>query len=104
LQELADELEEGRAALSVSTSKRVVPKVLRLTWNGFPLHHHKVEKWGYLVPTEDALSVLQQVGRSFLSHSLKQCCGSMTFWGRIRIRGSMPLTNGSGSGSCFFRH
>jgi hypothetical protein len=32
---------------------------------------------------------------------LLQCCGSMTFWGwiriRIRIRGSMPLTNGSGS-------
>ncbi len=26
----------------------------------------------------------------------KQCCGSMTFW--IRIRGSVPLTNGSGSG------
>jgi hypothetical protein len=26
-------------------------------------------------------------------------------WIRIRIRGSMPLTNGSGSGSCFFfRH
>ncbi len=70
VQELADELEEGRAALSVSTSKRVVPKVLRLTWNGFPLHHHKVEKWGYLVPTEDALSVLQQVGHSFLSHPL----------------------------------
>ncbi len=25
-------------------------------------------------------------------------------WIRIRIRGSMPLTNGSGSGSCYFRH
>ncbi len=24
--------------------------------------------------------------------------------GWIRIRGSMPLTNGSGSGSCYFRH
>ncbi len=33
-----------------------------------------------------------------------QCCGSMTFLGWIRIRGSMPLTNGSGFGSCFFRH
>ncbi len=34
----------------------------------------------------------------------KQCCGSMTFWIRIRIqiRESMPLTNGSGSGSCCF--
>ncbi len=39
----------------------------------------------------------------------KQCSGSMGFfvwWIRIRIRGSMPLTNGSGcgSGSCYFRH
>jgi hypothetical protein len=36
--------------------------------------------------------------------SKKQCCGSMTFWGwiQIRIRGSMPLTKGSGS--CYFRH
>jgi len=25
-------------------------------------------------------------------------------WIRIRIRGSMPLTNGSGSKSCYFRH
>jgi hypothetical protein len=36
---------------------------------------------------------------------MNQCSGSMTFWGgiriQIRIRGSMPLTNGSGSGSIF---
>ncbi len=28
-----------------------------------------------------------------------KCTGSATFWVRIRIRGSVPLTNGSGSGS-----
>ncbi len=30
----------------------------------------------------------------------------MTFlgWIRIRIQGTMPLTNGPGSGSCYFRH
>ncbi len=28
----------------------------------------------------------------------------MLVWIRIRIRGFMPLTNGSGSGSCYFRH
>jgi hypothetical protein len=33
---------------------------------------------------------------------LFQCCGSMAFW--IWIRGSMSLTNGSGSGSCYFPH
>ncbi len=41
-----------------------------------------------------------------VNHSF-QCCGSMKFWNgsgsgfRIRIRGSIPLTNGSGS--CCFR-
>ncbi len=38
-------------------------------------------------------------GRTQIGFSLQQCCGSMTFvW--IRIRGSMPLTNGS----CYFCH
>jgi hypothetical protein len=60
-QELSDELDDGRPQLAVSTAKRVVPKVLRLTWNGYPLHHHKAEKWGYLVPTEDARAILDQV-------------------------------------------
>jgi hypothetical protein len=35
-------------------------------------------------------------------HKKNQCCGSMTFWVWIRIRGAMPLTNGSGS--CYFHH
>jgi hypothetical protein len=30
-------------------------------------------------------------------HCKETCCGSMTFFMRIRIRGSIPLTNGSGS-------
>ncbi len=34
----------------------------------------------------------------------EQCCGSVTFLVLIRIRGSVPLTYGSGSGSCSFRH
>jgi hypothetical protein len=35
-----------------------------------------------------------------------QCCGSMTYWcgsGSVECV-SMPLTNGFGSGSCYFRH
>ncbi len=32
-----------------------------------------------------------------------QCCGSVTVWVWIRTRGSLPLTYGSGSGSCFLR-
>jgi hypothetical protein len=28
---------------------QVVPKLLRLTWFGFPLHYSKTGKWGFLV-------------------------------------------------------
>jgi hypothetical protein len=40
------------------------------------------------------------------SRSYSQCCGStdILVWIRIWIRRSMPLINGSGSGSCYFRH
>ncbi|KFM78797.1 DNA polymerase subunit gamma-1, partial [Stegodyphus mimosarum] len=29
---------------------RCVPKLMRLTWDGFPLYHDAKHKWGYLVP------------------------------------------------------
>ena len=28
----------------------MTPLLLRLTWDGYPLHHDAKEKWGYLVP------------------------------------------------------
>lgn len=34
----------------ISTKMRVVPKLLRLTWLGYPLHHDEEHGWGYLVP------------------------------------------------------
>ncbi|ESO96346.1 hypothetical protein LOTGIDRAFT_239325 [Lottia gigantea] len=34
----------------ISTQMRVVPKLLRLTWDGYPLHFHVDHGWGYLVP------------------------------------------------------
>ena len=32
---------------------RVVPKLLRLTWLGYPLHHDEKHGWGYLVPGDE---------------------------------------------------
>lgn len=32
---------------------RVTPYLLRMTWNGHPLFHHKTKKWGYLVPQQN---------------------------------------------------
>ena len=41
--------EEGDI-LAVTTKRQVVPKLLKLTWDGFPLHYHRAHGWGYLVP------------------------------------------------------
>lgn len=34
----------------VSAQTRITPKLLRLTWDGFPLHYDETHGWGYLVP------------------------------------------------------
>ncbi|CAF3501411.1 unnamed protein product [Adineta steineri] len=34
----------------ISTKMRVVPKLLRLTWLGYPVHYDDKHGWGYLVP------------------------------------------------------
>ena len=34
----------------ISTSAQVVPKLLKLTWDGYPLHYSRQLGWGYLVP------------------------------------------------------
>ena len=59
-QDLADE-ENGKAFLNITLSKRVVPKILRLTWKGYPMHFDMEDKWGYLTPAPDAESVLEAV-------------------------------------------
>ena len=44
--------------------KEIVPRLLRLTWNGYPLHKDASRKWGYLVPdleqNPDELAEYQQ--------------------------------------------
>ncbi|XP_078097437.1 DNA polymerase subunit gamma-1 [Mustelus asterias] len=34
----------------ISLQMRVTPKLMRLTWDGFPLHYSETYGWGYLVP------------------------------------------------------
>jgi len=36
--------------MEISTSAQVVPQLLKLTWEGYPLHHSRELGWGYLVP------------------------------------------------------
>ncbi|XP_069362171.1 DNA polymerase subunit gamma-1, mitochondrial [Maniola hyperantus] len=37
-------------ANSVTTSMQITPKLLRLSWEGYPLHYLQTEGWGFLVP------------------------------------------------------
>lgn len=34
----------------ISLQMRVTPKLMGLTWDGFPLHYTDKHGWGYLVP------------------------------------------------------
>lgn len=48
---LCDRVQDGLVGPSeVSTSAQVVPKLLKLTWDGYPLFHSRALGWGYLVP------------------------------------------------------
>lgn len=40
----------------ISTQMRVTPKLMQLTWMGYPLHHTQKHGWGYLVPNDDPLA------------------------------------------------
>ncbi|XP_038218981.1 DNA polymerase subunit gamma-1, mitochondrial [Zerene cesonia] len=37
-------------ANNITTSMQITPKLLRLSWEGYPLHYIKGEGWGFLVP------------------------------------------------------
>lgn len=38
--------------LTITPKLRTIPKLLKLTWNGFPLHYNATHGWGYLVPDQ----------------------------------------------------
>ena len=37
----------------ISTQMRAVPKLMRLMWDGYAIHHDKKHGWGFLVPDSD---------------------------------------------------
>ncbi|XP_049878620.1 DNA polymerase subunit gamma-1, mitochondrial [Pectinophora gossypiella] len=37
-------------ANNITTSMQITPKLLRLSWEGYPLHYIQAEGWGFLVP------------------------------------------------------
>lgn len=57
-------------AQNISTSMKVVPKILNLTWENYPLHYIREHGWGFLVPYNRDLSIETQIP---LKELLQQC-------------------------------
>ncbi|XP_011629439.1 DNA polymerase subunit gamma-1, mitochondrial isoform X1 [Pogonomyrmex barbatus] len=55
---------------NISTSMQVVPKLLNLTWEKYPLHYIKDHGWGILVPYTDNLDIETKLP---LKNLLAQC-------------------------------
>ncbi|CAG9765430.1 unnamed protein product [Ceutorhynchus assimilis] len=54
----------------LSTSMKITPKLLSLTWEGFPLHYLKDKGWGFLVPFSDDLDYARKLP---LKQLLEKC-------------------------------
>lgn len=54
----------------ITASMRITPKLLNLTWEGFPLHYIKGLGWGFLVPFSEDIEVKRKVP---LAKLLEQC-------------------------------
>lgn len=47
---MSEEENWSPGATLISLQMRVTPKLMGLTWDGFPLHYTEKHGWGYLVP------------------------------------------------------
>lgn len=54
----------------ISTSMRITPKLLHLTWEGYPLHYIQGLGWGFLIPFTDDLDLAKSLP---LGQLLKTC-------------------------------
>ena len=46
----------------ISVQRRVTPKLLRMMWEGFPLHFDTKHGWGYLIPAVSLETILEAEG------------------------------------------
>ncbi|XP_041969619.1 DNA polymerase subunit gamma-1, mitochondrial isoform X2 [Aricia agestis] len=60
-------------ANNVTTSMQITPKLLRLTWEGYPLHHIKGEGWGFLVPFSRTQEEVEDEPKLPLNKLLETC-------------------------------
>ena len=75
-QELHEKDENGNWTFTGLTArKNIVPKLLRLTWMGYPLHRDETEKWGYLVPKKEDI----KKSSSATDETEEEDLGSLTY-------------------------
>lgn len=63
----------------ITTQMRITPKLMQLTWDGYPLHFHQEYGWGYLVPNDDLVAEYVKPDEShpyerFPIHELRKLC------------------------------
>lgn len=76
----------------ISTSSLVVPKILKLTWEGYPLHYNRGLGWGYLVPGRP-ISLTSETLRTSPQYPVRnavQVCSSL----QINEKYAKPATKG----------
>nr|XP_055048517.1 DNA polymerase subunit gamma-1 [Misgurnus anguillicaudatus] len=57
---MSEENDWSPVASLISVQMRVTPKLMGLTWDGYPLHYSSKHGWGYLVPgRKDNLEILE---------------------------------------------
>lgn len=58
----------------ISLQMRLTPKLMGLTWDGFPLHYTEKHGWGYLVPgRRDNLHTLEENTGPVCPHGYGTC-------------------------------
>lgn len=66
----------------ITTQMRITPKLMQLTWQGYPLHFNQKYGWGYLVPNDDLLAQYIKLPddhpyRNFPIEELKKLCNDL---------------------------
>ncbi|XP_068622933.1 DNA polymerase subunit gamma-1, mitochondrial [Battus philenor] len=60
-------------ANNITTSMQITPKLLRLSWEGYPLHYIQGEGWGFLVPFSRIQEDVENEPRLPLEQLLESC-------------------------------
>lgn len=68
-----DEEDKSPGLHKISTSMKITPKLLNLTWENYPLHFIKEHGWGFLVPYNDDNDQLDVDTKLPIKQLLAQC-------------------------------